>query len=131
EFLTPPELKPSPVYSRIVRVNRGDLIYVSGLTGPDGADGKAQTEAIFGTLKEILSRAGSDFRHMVKATYYVADDPASRALNDLRPKYYDPARPPAASKAVVAGVGLPGRTITLDMIAVPARDGVGEASKSR
>lgn len=131
EFLTPPELKPSPVFSRVARVNSGPLIYVSGLTGPAGLDGKAQTEAIFGQLRRILSQAGSDFRHMAKATYYVSDDPASRALNDLRPKFYDPARPPAASKAVVVGVGLPGRTITLDMIAVPAGDGESETPKSR
>ena len=65
--------------------------------------------------------AGGDFRHLVKATYYVSDDPASRALNELRPRHYDPARPPAASKAMVAGVGAPGRAITLDMIAVSTK----------
>ena len=39
-------------------------------------------------------------------------------LRELRPKYYDSARPPAASKAVVAGVDAAKRSITLDMIAV-------------
>ena len=34
EYLTPPGLKTSPVFSRVARVNRGDLIYVSGLYGP-------------------------------------------------------------------------------------------------
>ena len=48
----------------------------------------------------------------------VADE-ASKALNELRPRYYDPRTPPAASKAVVKDVGLEGRTITLDMIAAP------------
>jgi enamine deaminase RidA (YjgF/YER057c/UK114 family) len=121
EYLTPPALKPSPVFSRVARVNRGDLIYVSGLFGPSGASGPAQVEAIFDALGKVLTEAGSDLRHMAKATYYVSDDVTSRALNDLRPKYYDPSRPPAASKALVAGVGAEGRSITLDMIAVPAR----------
>jgi enamine deaminase RidA (YjgF/YER057c/UK114 family) len=118
EYLTPTGLKPSPIFSRVARVNRGDLIYVSGLYGPSGASGAGQVEAIFGALGKILDEAGGDFRHLAKATYYVSDDDASRALNELRPRYYDPARPPAASKAAVPGVGASGRTVTLDMIAV-------------
>jgi hypothetical protein len=47
-------------------------------------------------------------------------DEASRKLNELRPKYYDPKRPPAASKAMVTGVGADGKSVTLDMIAVAA-----------
>ena len=69
----------------------------------------------------MLEKTGSDFRHLAKATYYVADDEASRKLGELRPKFYDPRRPPAASKAVVPGVGLAGKTVTLDMIAVAPR----------
>jgi enamine deaminase RidA (YjgF/YER057c/UK114 family) len=119
-FLTPPGLKPSPIFSRVARVERGPLIFIGGLYGQPGSSGSAQTEAVFDSLKAIAAEAGSDFGHLVKATYYVSDDPASKALNDLRPRYYDPARPPAASKASVAGVGSPGCTLTLDMIAVPA-----------
>ena len=39
-------------------------------------------------------------------------------LNELRPKFYDPKRPPAASKAFVPGVGLAGPSLMIDMIAV-------------
>ena len=118
EFVTPPGLKPSPLFSRVAKVNRGDLVYVSGLQGPAGTTGAEQVQAIFESLEKILAMADSDLRHLVKATYYVADEEASRALNELRPRYYDPARPPAASKAVVAGVGAIGRSVSLDMIAV-------------
>jgi hypothetical protein len=55
----------------------------------------------------------------VKATYYISTDEASAKLNQLRPRFYDPQRPPGASKAPVAGTGRAGKTITLDMIAVP------------
>jgi enamine deaminase RidA (YjgF/YER057c/UK114 family) len=118
EYLATPRLKQSPVFSRVARVNRGDLVYVSGLFGPAGGSATVQIGAIFTELKEVLGESGSDFLHMAKATYYISDDDASKALNTLRPKYYDPARPPAASKAIVPGVGLEGRTVTLDMIAV-------------
>jgi arylsulfatase A-like enzyme/enamine deaminase RidA (YjgF/YER057c/UK114 family) len=134
EYITPPALKPSAVFSRVARVNRGDLIYVSGLYGAEQGGGAEQVEGLFGALGKVLESAGSDFRHLVKATYYVTDDATSRALNELRPRYYDPARPPAASKASVAGVGAPGRTVTLDMIAVPRPDaapGTGRSQRQR
>ena len=60
-----------------------------------------------------------DPRSPAKATYYVSDNDASTKLNELWPKFYDPARPPAASKAQVFGVGVAGKSLTLDMIAVP------------
>ncbi|MDB5264114.1 MAG: putative translation initiation inhibitor, yjgF family, partial [Adhaeribacter sp.] len=48
----------------------------------------------------------------------VSGDQSSTHLNELRPKYYDPKRPPAASKALVKKVGMAGKSITLDMIGV-------------
>lgn len=129
EALTPTGMKASPVFSRIARVNRGALVYIGGLFGPPQTKGTEQVEAIFETLKAILDETGSDFRHLAKATYYVSDDEASRALNDLRPKYYDPKIPPAASKAVVPGVGSEGKTVTLDMIGVAAPGTAEKSSK--
>ena len=38
EYLTPPGLKASPVYSRVARVNDGKLIYLSGLFGKTATD---------------------------------------------------------------------------------------------
>jgi enamine deaminase RidA (YjgF/YER057c/UK114 family) len=75
---------------------------------------------VFAKLERILQQSGSDLRHLVKATYYVSADAASTKLNELRPNYYDPARPPAASKAVVESVGHAGLGLSMDMIAVPA-----------
>ncbi|MBI2948999.1 MAG: RidA family protein [Verrucomicrobia bacterium] len=118
EYLTPPGMTASPIYSRVARVNRGDLIYTGGLYGPSGASGEAQVRDLFAQLKELMEKSGSDMRHMAKATYYVSDNDASTMLNKIRPGFYDPKRPPAASKALVPGVGLEGRSITLDMIAV-------------
>jgi enamine deaminase RidA (YjgF/YER057c/UK114 family) len=121
EYLAAPGLKPSPVFSRVARVNGGDLIYTSSLYGPASGTAAQQVEEIFAALGRLMNEAGSDFRHLVKATYYVSDDEASRALNELRPRYYDAARPPAASKATVSGVGLVGRTVALDIIAAVAK----------
>jgi enamine deaminase RidA (YjgF/YER057c/UK114 family) len=122
EYLTPPALKPSPVYTRIVRVNYGKLIYVSGLDAAKAGDAEAQITDVFATLGGILNKAGSDYRHLAKATYYVTDAATVKKMGELRPRYYDPKRPPAASLAMVQGTGRAERSVTLDMIAVPAPD---------
>ena len=119
EHLTPPGERPSPVFSRIARLYHPSTIYVSGLYGRAGGSSSEQIHDIFGSLKDILKQTGSDLDHLAKATYYPAEDDPSRKLNEIRPEYYDPKRPPAASKALAAGTGVEGCTITLDMIAVP------------
>jgi enamine deaminase RidA (YjgF/YER057c/UK114 family) len=126
-YATPPGMTASPVFSRVATIHHYPTIYVSGLYAAPGGDadpqspaaGQREVKEIFTSLEEILHQAGSDFDHLAKATYYVATDAASAKLNELRPRYYDPQRPPAASKAAVAGVGRPGLGLTIDMIAVP------------
>lgn len=117
-YFTPPGVKASPVYSRVAQVHGGKRIYVSGLYADEPGDAEAQIRCVFNSLTEVAKEAGTDLRHLAKATYYVSDKDASATLNRLRPEYYDPERPPAASKAMVKDVGMTGRSITLDMIAV-------------
>jgi len=81
-------------------------------------DDEPQAVAVFQQLQEILSKVGSDMRHLVKGTYYVSDDDAARWVDRTRLRVFDPLRPPAASKLMVHGVGLSQRTMTVDMIAV-------------
>lgn len=119
EFLTPPGMKASPVYCRVARFGAGPRIYVSGLNAP--GDAATQVREVFAQLKGALEATGSDLKHLAKATYYVSADDVSKALNELRPSYYDPQRPPAASKAVVKSTSAGPATLTMDMIAVPVR----------
>lgn len=119
EFLAPPGMTTPTIYSRVARVASDRFIYTAGLTSAKAGTGEEQVADTFERLRGILKEAGGDFKHLAKATYFVADEDASGALNRLRPRYYDPKRPPAASKALVAGVGVKDRTLVLDMIAVP------------
>ncbi len=104
EFLTPPSMTASPVYSRVVRVNRGNWIYTRGLTH-SSTDANKQVVGTFEELKTVLEGADGSLGQLAKATYYVTNDATSKSLNDLRPRYYDPQKPPAASKAVIPGLG--------------------------
>jgi len=116
-----PWLSVSPVYCRFTRIPGDAQVFISGCFGGEGTDDKTQAAAVFQQLQDRLAAAGSDLKHMAKATYYVSNDAVSTAMNDVRPTLYDPQHPPAASKAMVHGVGLPGRSFNLDMIAVPAQ----------
>lgn len=120
EYLTPPGMTKSPIFSRIARVHADRTIYLSGLVAQKDGDGAAQVTDVFAQAGKLLDEPESDFRHLTKATYYVSADDTSAKLNELRPRYYDPYRPPAASKAMVPGVGVAKRGITLDLIAVPS-----------
>lgn len=119
-FLTPPGMTTPAVYCRVAEVSRGPLLFIGSLFGKPDTSGEAEVRDIFGQMKSILSGAGSDLRHLVKATYYCSGDESSKKLNEIRPELYDPKRPPAASKAMVKGAGRKGCTINVDMIAVPA-----------
>ncbi|MBY0523861.1 MAG: hypothetical protein K2R98_10715 [Gemmataceae bacterium] len=121
EFLTPPGVEPSPVYSRVARINHGKIVYVSGLVGKTANKADAQLTEIYASLNQLLAKAGSDSKHLVKATYYVVDEEVTARLQDVRLKTYDPRRPPAASKAKVPGVGFEGKTVSVDMIVVVPR----------
>jgi enamine deaminase RidA (YjgF/YER057c/UK114 family) len=116
EYITPPGMSPSPVYSKVTRLNYGKKVYLSTIYGQKSSDSNAELTGIFNSMRAVLALGGSDFTHLLKATYYISNDQYSKSLADLRPKYYDPSRPPAASKAMVKGVGLDGAGISIDMI---------------
>ena len=118
DFITPPGMTASPVYCKVTRINFGSKIYISGLYGQNPGEANTELASIFTSMESILRNNGSDFKHLAKATYYVDNDIYSTKLNEIRPKYYHPLRPPAASKAMVKGVGLPGAGVSIDMIGV-------------
>ncbi len=118
EYFDPPEFRPSNTFSRVALMRAKQQIYISGLYARKPSRGELQADLLFGQMQEILTKTGSDMRHLVKATYYVSDDDAARWVDRTRPKVFDPTRPPAASKLMVFGVGQAGRTMTVDMIAV-------------
>lgn len=117
-----PWLTVSPRYCHVAHVSAGTpLIFISGIDGGETGDARMQMKAIFARLGSALFDAGSSYRHLAKATYYLDGDASRAVLNDIRGVYYDPQRPPAASALEVKQVGLPGRTATIDIIAVPSK----------
>jgi enamine deaminase RidA (YjgF/YER057c/UK114 family) len=118
EYYNPPDVRPLPTFSRVALVRSERQIYVSGLFARAAGRGEEQARDLFAQLQAILDQTGGDMLHLAKATYYVCDDDAGRGLDRVRPLFFDPQRPPSASKVMVYGVGQSGRTLTMDMIAV-------------
>ena len=121
EYFNPPELKPSPAFSRVALVRTDRQVYISALSARTAGDGEAQARDVFDQLQSVLAKTGSDMQHLVKATYYVSDDDGSRGIDKMRRELFAPARPPAASKVTVHAVGHSDRTLSIDMIAVGSR----------
>lgn len=110
----------SPYYCRIATVAAGrPLVFTGSLTGAAAVGARDQWLQGFQELAEILRDSGSSFRHLLKATYYLAEPAAREHLAEIRSVLYDPTRPPAASAIDVRGLGRPGLKVGLDLIAVP------------
>ncbi|MCI0624995.1 MAG: RidA family protein [Acidobacteria bacterium] len=119
-YWTPPGMTASPVFSRVAMIHGGKTVYVSGVLVKALEDQEREVRKTFSVLGNLLKRANSDFRHLVKATYYVNSMKSSQALDRIRPEFYDPSRPPAASKAIVKELPEKNSSLLLDMIAVRA-----------
>jgi enamine deaminase RidA (YjgF/YER057c/UK114 family) len=119
QYYNPPGPPASPYFSRVAIVRGGPRIFTGSVVSGGADDVQADVRGMFRELESLLQEARSDLKHMVKATYFVRGDEASRALSLVRGELYDPRRPPAASKAGVEDTGYEGRASAVEMIAVP------------
>jgi len=117
DLYNPPDATPSPGVSRVALVRTDRQVFLTGLVSRREGDDTAQAHDVFGQIKALLARTGGAGQHLVKATYLVGSDAAGSALAKVRAEYLDPARPPAAAQAIVRGVGSPGRSLLIDLIA--------------
>ena len=121
-WLPLPWLTVSPRYCRVSHVGGGvPLIFLGGIDGDGGGDARGQMKLIFERIGSALYEAGSSYRNLVKATYYLSGAKARAELGDIRGVYYDPTRAPAASALESRSLGLPGRTALIDLIAFPVK----------
>jgi enamine deaminase RidA (YjgF/YER057c/UK114 family) len=121
-WLPLPWLTVSPRYCRVSHVGGGvPLIFLGGIDGDGGGDARGQMKLIFERIGSALYEAGSSYRNLVKATYYLGDAAARTELGEIRGVYYDPMRAPAASALEVRGLGRAGRSALIDLVAFPVK----------
>ncbi|MGC3969897.1 MAG: RidA family protein [Pirellulales bacterium] len=122
EYLTPPEMKASPVFSRAARMRSPAMLYTSGLYGDSAGDSPTRVRGILREVDRLTKLAGSSMQQLAKATYYVSAEEESTDLGKIRPEFYRPDSPPAASKAMVSSVGREGQRLCVDMIAAAGKN---------
>ena len=121
-WLPLPWLSVSPRYCRVAHVGAGvPLIFLGGIDGEGAGDARGQLKRIFERIGSALYEAGSSYRNLIKATYYLGDARARTELGDIRGVYFDPTRAPSASALEVRSLGQPGRGARIDLIAFPVR----------
>lgn len=115
-----------PGYSRNISwtpgVIAGGRLYISGVFGADVASGKvpdevsAQVQLALDNMKQILTAAGVDFRHVVFVNPYLTDR-ASDQMNAIYAKHFEMGNTPA--RATIRVASLPGgNTIEFTGVAV-------------
>lgn len=118
EDITPPGMESMPVATRAVRVNRGKLIFSSSVFGPTDRGMENEVREIFYELERSMKVFGGDMKHLAKANCYLGTDESAKALSVVNPDFCDSQLSPAIAKARVKGVGLPGHSISIDLIGV-------------
>lgn len=103
-------------------VMAGDRLFLSGSFGADVGTGKvaadpaAQVQLALDNMKQILSGAGLDFRHVVFVNPYLTDK-ASNQMNAIYAKHFESGNTPA--RATIRVASLPGgNTIEFTGVAV-------------
>lgn len=78
--MNPDGINKPATYSQVVRVNKGTMVFTSGIVSDNEkgeiigkGDLKAQTKQCFENLKIALAAAGAEFKDVVKLNYYVVN----------------------------------------------------------
>jgi 2-iminobutanoate/2-iminopropanoate deaminase len=108
-------------YSQAVRA--GNTVYCSGQIPLDPksnemvtGDFAAQVRRVFENLKAVLEAAGTDLRHVVRATVYLTDLAEFQTLNGIYAEYFGDHKP---ARSTVGVSQLPkGARVEIDVIAV-------------
>ena len=102
-------------FSQAVRV--GDLVYTSGASiGDPGDDIGAQTAKTLDYLADVLQKSGTDLKHVVKATVFLADIGEWGQFNEVWKSYF-PTNKPVRTTTQVGKFGGHIR-IEIDFVAV-------------
>jgi 2-iminobutanoate/2-iminopropanoate deaminase len=113
---------PASTYSHGVETKpNARWLYISGQVGvlPDGrvaADFKAQAEACWNNISNILKAAGMSVGDLVKITTFIRNPADIATLRTVRDKFIGDARP-ASTLIVVAGLASPQWLVEIEAVA--------------
>ncbi|MDP6502103.1 MAG: RidA family protein, partial [Planctomycetota bacterium] len=112
-------------FPNAVRV--GDLVFTSGNVAFDESgdvfapgDCAAQAELVFSRLSQLLEKAGSSMKHVIKINAHISDPADYAAYNEIRHRWFS--EEPPASATVVSQFVKEGLAIEIEAIAMVTGD---------
>jgi reactive intermediate/imine deaminase len=116
--------RPKGVWSNVVSVKPGRMVFISGLLAKDEkgemvgiGDMAAQTEQICLNLQKAVRSAGGELKDIVRVDVYITDMSQFDAIHEVRRRYF-PSNPPASTMVQVSGFTTKGALIEINAIAV-------------
>ena len=102
---------PAPIGPYNQAIKAGNTLYISGQIPMDAENGelisgdiKLETAQVMKNLEAVLSAAGMDFNHVVKASIFVKDMGQFAEINEVYGSYFDPSTAPARETVEVANL---------------------------
>jgi 2-iminobutanoate/2-iminopropanoate deaminase len=111
-------------YSRVVVTRGGDMIWLSGMSGPRDADGqpitdfKEQARQAYRNLDATLREVGSDLSDIVSVTVFLGDARHYEAFTEVRREFFPDARYPASTLITNASFVRPEVRLLLQAVAI-------------
>ena len=112
-------------FSNAVRVEAGDLLFISGQLAFDDdmelvgkGDIRMQTRQVLENIKKAVEAAGGAMNNIVRVQVFVTDLSEFRTIHDIRLKYFHPDHLPASTLVKVARLAHEDALIEIDAVAV-------------
>lgn len=127
KHLNPDGVNKPTTYSQAVVVDKGKMVFTSGIVANDEAgniigkgDIAAQTRQVFENIKKILAASGADFKDVVKLTYFVVNYKPEQVtlIRQVRANYLPETNKPASTLVGVQSLYHPDVLIEVEVIAV-------------
>lgn len=114
---------PQPIGPYSIGTRSGDLVFLSGNIGTDPATGElvaggtaAQTRQALENIEKALGAAGSDLKHVMKTTVFLADMDDYAEMNAVYGEFFS-SDPPARSAVQVARLPIDA-AVEIEVIAI-------------
>jgi enamine deaminase RidA (YjgF/YER057c/UK114 family) len=116
-MLNPPEMNPSPMYSKGALIGSEKLI----LTGEQMAFNSEDKDVhlAFQRMSKVLEAAGSSMKHVAFSSLHALTNPIIAKIRATRFDYYDKAKPPAATLLLYEGLPSMDASFAIELVAVP------------
>jgi len=102
---------PAPIGPYNQGVLSGNMLFTSGQIAIDPFTGnlviddiQVETKQVMENLKAVLTEAGMDFNHVLKASIFISDMASFSKINEVYTSYFDEATAPARETVQVANL---------------------------